>query len=314
MLEPLSPTRSTHLVRVGSSIAPPVTIGGGDFVVIAGPCSIESREQFLETAQSVQASGATLLRGGIFKMRTQPSSFQGLGEAAYPIAQDIKTRLGMPLVSEITDPRQIGPMSEVVDCFQVGARSMHNYELLKELGRAGKPVLVKRGFAALIEEWVAAAEYIRRAGNPNVVLCERGIRTFEKTLRNTLDLGAVAWAKANTDLPVVVDPSHGTGIRELIGPMSLAAAAVGADGLLIEVHPRPSEALSDGPQALTPPDFAQLMQNLERVLAATGRRLHPTPGRTSVALTRGDLESLGWRGGELPARTRREHVESTYAE
>ena len=265
-----------HPVRVGS-----VEIGGNDFVVVAGPCSIESREQFLETARSVNAAGATLLRGGIFKMRTQPSSFQGLGESAYPIALEVKRQTGMSLVSEITDVRQMGAMGEVVDLFQVGARNMHNYELLKELGRFGKPVLVKRGFSALIEEWVAAAEYVRAAGNKNVILCERGIRTFDHTLRNTLDLGAVAWAKANTDIPVIVDPSHGTGIRELIGPMCLASAAAGADGLLLEVHPNPKDALSDGKQALTLDDFSKIMRDLSRVLSAVGRKIHPAARSSS---------------------------------
>lgn len=252
----------------------PVCIGAGEFVVIAGPCSIESREQFLETAQAVRTAGATMLRGGIFKMRTDPRSFQGLGEAAFPIAAEIRSKLGMPLVSEVTDPRQIGTLGEVVDMFQVGARNMHNYELLKELGRCGKPVLVKRGFSARVDEWLAAGEYVRHGGNQNVVLCERGIRTFETVTRNTLDLSAVAFVKANSDLPVIVDPSHGVGVRNLIKPMCLAAAAAGADGLLLEVHPRPVEALSDGKQALTVEDFNDIMRDVSRVLSALGRRMH----------------------------------------
>lgn len=257
-----------------------VHLGGPEFVVMAGPCSIESLEQFKHISEGVRDSGAAMLRGGIFKMRTHAKSFQGLGPAAFQIASEIRMQTGMPLISEVTDPRQIAPMSEFVDMFQVGARNMHNYELLKELGKTNKPVLVKRGFSALIEEWIAAADYVRNAGNDRVALCERGIRTFEKLTRNTLDLSAVAYVKANTDLPVVVDPSHGVGVRNLIKPMCLAAAAAGADGLLIEVHYNPEKALSDGAQALTLEDFAEITRDLSRLLGALGRTLHTSPQRT----------------------------------
>ncbi len=270
-----------------------VSIGGKEFVVIAGPCSIESHEQFSHIAHHVRRAGAAMLRGGIFKMRTHAKSFQGLGEQAYPIAREIKRQTGMTLISEITDPRQIGPMGEVIDMFQVGARNMHNYELLKELGKTQVPVMIKRGFSALVEEWVAAADYVRNAGNPHVVLCERGIRTFEKVTRNTLDLSAVAWARANTDLPVFVDPSHGTGVRNLIGPMCLAAAAAGADGLLLEVHHAPESALSDGKQALTLQDFDKIMADLKRMLPALDRKLHAIEAMQSeCAESAGPVECL----------------------
>lgn len=246
-------------------------VGGEKFVVIAGPCSIESREQFMTAARGVQDAGATLLRGGIYKMRTDPKSFQGLGREAFEIIKEIRKETGMGLVSEVTDPRQISDLMDVVDAFQVGSRNMHNYYLLKELGQVGKPILLKRGFSGLIKEWILAAEYVVSAGNPNVILCERGIRTFETTTRNTLDLNAVAYVKAHTGFPVLVDPSHGTGLRELIAPMSWAAAAAGADGLLIEVHPEPKEAKSDGFQALSLNDFDILMVRLKRILAAMDR-------------------------------------------
>ena len=243
-----------------------VTIGGGGFTVIAGPCSIESREQFLTTAQGVKASGATILRGGLFKLRTRPDAFQGHGLAVVQAVRDVKAITAMPLVSEVTDPRQLESLEGVVDMYQVGSRNMHNYSLLKELGKSQVPVLLKRGFSALIEEWILAARYITEEGNPNVVLCERGIRTFETATRNTLDLGAVAYVKQHSDLPVLVDPSHGTGVRSLIPAMSLASAAAGADGLMLEVHPNPATALSDGPQALTLDDFDKLMKKLRPLL------------------------------------------------
>ncbi|MCM2277789.1 MAG: 3-deoxy-7-phosphoheptulonate synthase [Oligoflexia bacterium] len=257
--------------------AGPVELGGPGFVVMAGPCSIESREQFLEIAQAVKGAGATMLRGGIFKMRTHSHSFQGLGEGAFEIADEVRARTGLPLISEVTDPRQIPDLGEIVDVLQVGARNMYNYELLKELGRSGLPVLVKRAFSATVEEWLAAAEYVRVAGNPQVALCERGIRTFERITRNTLDLSAVAYIKANSDLPVIVDPSHGTGVRALIKPMCLAAAAAGADGILLEVHSKPATALSDGQQALTIEDFREIMRDLKTLLPALGRELHSLP-------------------------------------
>ena len=250
-----------------------LNIGDGNFSIIAGPCSIESKEQFLETAQFVRENGGSLLRGGMFKLRTNPDSFQGLEDQAFQIVKEVKKEVGLPFISEVTDPRQIGDMDEVVDAFQVGSRNMHNYALLKELGNTSKPVLLKRGFAGLVKEWLLSAEYIRKHGNPNVILCERGIRTFEDATRNTLDLNAVAYVKANSDLPIIVDPSHGTGVRELVTPMALAAAAAGADGIMVEVHPRPSEALSDGFQALNFDDFKGLTAKLNAILPALDRKL-----------------------------------------
>ncbi|KYG66285.1 phospho-2-dehydro-3-deoxyheptonate aldolase [Bdellovibrio bacteriovorus] len=262
-------TPSTQIVNVGG-----YSIGGPEFTVIAGPCSIESREQFLETAMGVKASGAHLLRGGIWKMRTSSKDFQGLGTSSFDMIKDVCKQTGMSLVSEVTDARQIEQIYDVVECFQVGSRNMHNYALLKELGMQKKPVLLKRGFAALITEWVKAAEYVTVGGNPNVILCERGIRTFETSTRNTLDLNAVAFAKKNTSLPVIVDPSHAVGIRALVPDLAYAAAAVGADGIIVEVHPRPAEALSDGMQALTLNDFKVMMNKLDRILDAIDRPLH----------------------------------------
>lgn len=212
--------------------------------------------------------GATALRGGIFKMRSRADSFQGLGADALAIAQRVKQEVQLPFVCEITDPRQIDCLSEVVDVFQVGARNMHNYELLKELGKGRKPVLLKRGLAAYLDEFLLAAEYISRGGNEQILLCERGIRTFETSTRNTLDLSAVPYLKQRCPFPVIVDPSHATGLRELVIPMSLAAAAAGADGVIVEVHPQPENALSDGRQALTLEDFQILVPKLKRILEA----------------------------------------------
>jgi 3-deoxy-7-phosphoheptulonate synthase len=248
-------------------------IGDGSFAVIAGPCSIESETHFQTVADFVAAQGASLLRGGIFKLRTNPQSFQGLESAGYEIARNVKRIAGLGLVSEITDPRQIEAMESVVDAFQVGSRNMHNYALLKELGRTRKPVVLKRGFAGLVHEWLLSAEYVRKHGNPNVILCERGIRTFETVTRNTLDLNAVVYVKQHSDLPVLVDPSHGTGVSELVTPMALASAAAGADGIMVEVHPQPDKALSDGFQALDFAAFADLMKRLNALLPALGRHL-----------------------------------------
>jgi 3-deoxy-7-phosphoheptulonate synthase len=259
------------VIRTGSKS---VLIGGPDVVLIGGPCSIESPAQLQETASAVHDAGARVLRGGIFKMRTSPSAFQGLGKAALGFVRDTKLQLQMPLVSEVTDPRQIPDLAPFVDCFQVGARNMFNYELLKELGETRVPVLLKRGFAATIEEWLKASEYISKAGNDQIILCERGIRTFETATRNTLDLNAVAYLKAHTQFPVVVDPSHGTGRSELVAPMACAALAAGADAIMVEVHPRPSEALSDGFQALTPVEYRQLAQKLAKIAEAIGRGIH----------------------------------------
>lgn len=258
----------TRPVKIGSQL-----IGGEEFTVIGGPCSIESETQFHEIALKVGQNGGRLLRGGVFKLRTKPNSFQGLGAEAYEIVKKIKAQTRLGFVSEITDPRQVGELSEVVDAFQVGARNMHNYALLKELGALDKPVLLKRNFGATIKEWLHAADYIVQGGNDRVVLCERGIRTFETATRNTFDLNAVAYIKANTSFPVIADPSHGTGIAELVTPMALAAAAAGADGIMVEIHPRPQEALSDGEQSLNFQQFDQMMAQLRALLPALGRSL-----------------------------------------
>ncbi|RYZ69448.1 MAG: 3-deoxy-7-phosphoheptulonate synthase, partial [Proteobacteria bacterium] len=216
---------------------------------------------------------ATILRGGVYKMRTSPDAFQGLGSNALSFVDEVTKNLGMPIVSEVTDPRQVADFAQAVDMFQVGSRNMYNYELLRELGQFKKPVLLKRAFAATVDEWIKAADYVIKGGNDNVVLCERGIRTFEPTTRNTLDLNSVAYLKAHTSFPVVVDPSHGTGRPELILPMSLAGVAAGADGLIIEVHPRPSEALSDAHQAITFEQFRTIVEQVTKVANALGRQV-----------------------------------------
>jgi 3-deoxy-7-phosphoheptulonate synthase len=231
---------------------------GRDFVIIAGPCSIESYEQTLEIAWAVKRAGAHMLRGGAFKPRTSPYSFQGLGMKGLKILEETREITGLPIVSEVLDTRDVAWMCEYVDVLQVGARNMQNFSLLKEVGKSGKPVLLKRSMQSTLAELLNCAEYILNEGNPNVVLCERGIRTFETYTRNTLDLSAVAALKELTHLPVIVDPSHGTGKASLVPAMCLAAAAAGADGLIIEVHARPEKALSDKEQALTPEEFTTL--------------------------------------------------------
>lgn len=258
----------TKPVKIGSTV-----IGQGGFSVFAGPCSVESQDQFSKTAQFVKKQGAVGLRGGIFKLRTNPNSFQGLGREAYDIVKEVKAQVGLPFVSEITDPRQISDLENVVDMFQVGSRNMHNYALLKELGQTKRPIMIKRGFSALIKEWILAADYVAQAGNENVILCERGIRTFENATRNTFDINAIAYAKQHSPFPVIADPSHGTGDAKLVGPIALAAAVAGADGLLVEVHPQPKEALSDGYQSLDFSQFEEMMHKLEKVLHALGRKL-----------------------------------------
>lgn len=260
---------TTQIVKVGN-----VEIGGPQFAVIAGPCSIESYAHLLETAEGVKAAGASLLRGGIWKMRTSPKAFQGIGESGLDEIKAVLKKVGMGLVSEITDIRQIEQIDGLVSMYQVGSRNMHNTALLKELGQTRKPVLLKRGFGALIDEWIKAAEYVTIGGNPNVILCERGIRTFETATRNTLDLNAVVFAKKNTNLPVIVDPSHAVGIRALVPDLALASAAAGADGIIVEVHPTPERAMSDGMQTLNLAEFGTMMKRLERVLLAIDRPLH----------------------------------------
>jgi len=246
-----------------------VAIGTGRLVVMAGPCSVESRQQIREAARRVKAAGADMLRGGAYKPRTSPYDFQGLGPKALEWLSEAGREFGLPVVTEVVSPEDVELVAEHADLLQVGARNMQNYALLRRLATAPKPVLLKRGPSATIQEWLLAAEYLLSGGNPRVVLCERGIRTFETATRNTLDLAGVALVKSLSHLPVIVDPSHGTGKRALVPPASRAAAAVGADGLLIEVHPCPERALSDGDQSLDPAEFAALMCTLRpRALAA----------------------------------------------
>jgi 3-deoxy-7-phosphoheptulonate synthase len=244
-----------------------VAIGGPEIVVIAGPCSVESREQLLETARGVKAAGAQMLRGGAFKPRTSPYEFQGLGLEGLKILKDASEETGLPIVTEVMGVEDLDAVVEYADMMQVGARNMQNYPLLRRLATVPRPVLLKRGPAATIKEWLLAAEYLLSGGNPNVVLCERGIKTFDSDLRNTLDLAGVALAKELCHLPVVVDPSHATGRRSLVPAAARAAIAIGADGLIIEVHPCPERALSDGPQSLDLPGFATMMASLNGAVA-----------------------------------------------
>ncbi len=250
-----------------------VKIGGRMIVVMAGPCAVENREQVEAAADAVKSAGGHILRGGAFKPRTSPYSFQGMEGEGLTLLENAGRRVGLPIVTEIMDPHDIELVAEHADMLQVGARNSQNFSLLRRLGRVRKPVLLKRGMSTRIDEFLMAAEYILSEGNPNVVLCERGIRTFETATRNTLDLNAVPLLKQMTHLPVIVDPSHGTGIYSLVKPMALAAIAAGADGLMIEVHPKPEVALSDGPQQLRPDKFADLMKSLRPVAEAVGRTL-----------------------------------------
>jgi 3-deoxy-7-phosphoheptulonate synthase len=255
-------------IRVGN-----VTIGGDQLAVMAGPCSVESREQILETARVVKAAGGHILRGGAFKPRTLPYSFQGLGEEGLKILDEARSETGLPIITEVMSPEDVELVESYTDILQIGARNMQNFSLLKRVGRAEKPVMLKRGMSATIEEWLGCAEYILNEGNGNVILCERGIRTYETITRNTLDVSAVPVIKQLSDLPVVVDPSHGTGIRSLVAPMAKAGVAAGADGLIIEVHPHPEKALSDGDQSLHPPEFVDLMHEMAPIARAVGKRL-----------------------------------------
>jgi 3-deoxy-7-phosphoheptulonate synthase len=248
-------------------------IGGENFALIAGPCTVESREQTLETARVVRDAGATLLRGGAYKPRTSPYAFQGLGQEGLRLLAEAKAETGLPIVTELMDMRDIDPVLEVADVVQIGARNMQNYPLLAEIGRSGRPALLKRGLSSTLDELLMAAEYILKEGNPNVMLCERGIRTFETAYRFTLDLMAVPVLKELTHLPVIVDPSHAAGRRDLVTPLSLAAAAVGADGIIVEVHPKPEEAICDGPQALRAEDFASYSAAVEQAAALAGKAL-----------------------------------------
>jgi 3-deoxy-7-phosphoheptulonate synthase len=246
-------------------------LGGPYFATIAGPCTVESREVMLDTARVVRDAGAQMLRGGAYKPRTSPYSFQGLGDAGLPLLAEAKEETGLPVVTELMDVRDLEPVLEVADVIQVGARNMQNYTLLTELGRAGRPVLLKRGLSSTIEELLMSAEYVLKEGNENVILCERGIRTFEPSYRFTLDLMAVPVLRELSHLPVVIDPSHATGRRDWVLPMSLAAAAAGADGIIVEIHPEPEQAICDGPQALRTEGFAEYVRQLEAAAQLAGK-------------------------------------------
>jgi 3-deoxy-7-phosphoheptulonate synthase len=282
--------RGTHLtteIVVGTSVATtvvgargasvPVVFGGRAVQLIAGPCSVESREMLLAAAHAVRAGGAGMLRGGAFKPRTSPYAFTGLGEAALEILAEARAATGMPVVTEVMDTRQVELVARHADMLQVGARNMQNFALLAEVGRSGVPVLLKRGMSATIVELLHAAEHVLAAGNPRVVLCERGIRTFETATRNTLDVAAIPVLRRETHLPVIVDPSHAGGRADLVAPLAAAAIAAGADGLIVEVHPSPADALSDGEQSLTPTAFAALVRRLAPVAVACERTLHVPP-------------------------------------
>jgi len=248
-----------------------ITVGGSEFIVIAGPCAVENKDQLFETARSVKSGGARILRGGAFKPRSSPYSFQGMGEDALKLLSDIRKETGLPVVTEVMDTRQVELIASYADMLQVGSRNMQNYPLLKEVGMSKKPVLLKRGMMATLEEFLLAAEYILNQGNDQIILCERGIRTFETSTRNTLDLSAVPMLKHLTHLPVIVDPSHGTGLRWMVPSLAKAAMAVGADGLIMEVHNNPEAALCDGAQSLSLEEFALLMTDLKKISMAIDR-------------------------------------------
>jgi 3-deoxy-7-phosphoheptulonate synthase len=269
-------------VRVNRKSKPDPTIvdvngirfGSGEVVIIAGPCSVENHEQLMETAKAVKSAGGMILRGGAFKPRSSPYNFQGLGEEGLKLLLEARKETGLPIVTEVMDTRLVELVAGYADILQIGSRNMQNYPLLKEVGMLRKPVLLKRGMMATIEEFLLAAEYILNQGNDQVILCERGIRTFETSTRNTLDLSAVPMLKHLSHLPVIVDPSHGTGHRWMVPPMAKAAVAAGADGLIMEVHYKPEEALCDGHQSLSPDEFARLMVDLRKVAQAVGREIY----------------------------------------
>lgn len=267
--------KANRMFHPGNSVirAGGAEIGGKRLAVMAGPCSVESREQITAVAQAVKDAGATVLRGGAFKPRTSPYAFQGLKYEGLELLKMAREATGLPIVSELMSPYDIDRFVEDVDIIQVGARNMQNFDLLRLLGRTRKPILLKRGLSATIEEWLMSAEYILAEGNENVILCERGIRTFETYTRNTVDLSAVLAVKKLSHLPVIVDPSHGTGKRWMVPPMARAAVAVGADGVMIEVHNDPQHALCDGQQSVTPSDFADIMRDIRTIAGAVGREL-----------------------------------------
>jgi 3-deoxy-7-phosphoheptulonate synthase len=255
-------------VKVG-----PAAVGRETFTIIAGPCAVESEGQALAAARGAKAAGATILRGGAYKPRTSPYSFQGLGERGLEILARCREDTGLPVVTEVMEPRDVELVASWADALQVGTRNMQNFALLREVGATSKPVLLKRGFSATVEEWLMAAEYVAQRGNSEIILCERGIRTFETATRNTLDLGGMVVAQQESHLPVIVDPSHAMGHRELVAPMARAAIAAGADGVMVDVHHDPGEALCDGPQALTPADLLELSKDLNALAFALGRQL-----------------------------------------
>ncbi|MBV9271961.1 MAG: 3-deoxy-7-phosphoheptulonate synthase [Candidatus Eremiobacteraeota bacterium] len=258
-----------NIVRLGSG----ATFGGDVLAICAGPCSVESREQVEATAKAVARSGANVLRGGAFKPRTSPYAFQGLGIDGLRMLREAANRYGLAVVTEVLDPRDVGMVAQHADMLQIGARNMQNFSLLREAGESRKPVLLKRGISATVEEWLMAAEYLLLGGNDQVVLCERGVRSFDSATRNVLDLAVVPLLRALTHLPVIVDPSHGTGIARLVTPMTLAAVTAGADGILVEVHPDPANAASDGAQSLTFEQFDTLMAQMPTIARAAGRQL-----------------------------------------
>jgi 3-deoxy-7-phosphoheptulonate synthase len=256
----------TTTVKVGTT-----PVGRDTITLIAGPCAIESEDQARISTRAAKASGATILRGDVYKPRTSPYSFQGMGERGLEILQECRRDTGLPIVVEVVDVSQVDHVADVADCIRIGTRNAQNFELLKEVGQTHRPVMLKRGLAMTVDEWLQAAEYIAQRGNSEIILCERGIRTFEPSTRNTLDLAGMAAAQAETHLPVMVDPSHAVGRRHLVAPMALAAVAAGADAVMIDVHPDPERALCDGPQALTPEDMVALAKDLEAVAGALGR-------------------------------------------
>lgn len=265
--------RDARASRTVVRLANGASFGGQEVAVCAGPCSVESREQLEATAKAVAAHGANVLRGGAFKPRTSPYAFQGLGADALKMLREAADRYGMAVVTEVLDPRDVELVAGHADMLQIGARNMQNFSLLREAGESRKPVLLKRGMSATIEEWLMAAEYLLVAGNSDVVLCERGVRSFDSATRNLLDIAAVPLLQGLTHLPIIVDPSHGTGVARLVSPMALAGVAAGADGLLVEVHPDPAKAASDGPQSLTFAQFEALMGQVHIVAQALGRRI-----------------------------------------
>ena len=268
-------------VRAGNGAG--TVVGGIELTIIAGPCSVENAAMLRQTARAVQAAGAGMLRGGAFKPRTSPYAFQGLGDAALRLLAEVRAETGMPVVTEVMDTRQVERVAEHADVLQIGARNMQNFSLLQEAGRVQRPVLLKRGLSATLRELLMAAEYIMAQGNRDVILCERGIRTFETSTRNTFDVAAVPVLKSETHLPVIVDPSHAAGRADLVAPLAFAATAAGADGLLVEVHPCPEEALSDGDQSLTPDAFGDLMRRLRAFAHAAGRTLGSAQADTVAA-------------------------------